>query len=139
MGVSFAIYVSTLLIVFEKSRTEPVSPREWRTVASFMEKAGRVIGVSGGFELELVWMTTYFMNCILSMGRNTKPMQWSWSELRKEWIRRRARMVLNRNRDMGSVERAARGRGRTQPLRLGTRQTVGEIASVRTPPPKQTP
>jgi hypothetical protein len=48
------MYVSTLMIVFEKSRTEPVSPREWRTVASFMEKkAGRTTDVSGGFELEL--------------------------------------------------------------------------------------
>jgi hypothetical protein len=85
MGVSFAMYVSTLMIVFEKSRTEPVNPREWRTVASFMKKAGRTAGVSDGFEVELVWMTTYFMNFALSMGRNTKPVQ--WRELRKEWLR----------------------------------------------------
>ena len=50
MGVSFAMYVSTLMIVFEESRTEPVSPMGWRTVASFMKKAGRTTGVSGGFE-----------------------------------------------------------------------------------------
>lgn len=105
MGVSFAMYVSTLLIVFEKSRTEPVSPREWRTVASFMEKAGRVIGVSGGFELELVWMTTYFMNWVLSVGRNTKLVK--WRELRKEWFRRRARMVLQSRHGLSRWERTA--------------------------------
>lgn len=34
MGVSFFMYVSTVMIVFERSKTEPVSPREWRTVAN---------------------------------------------------------------------------------------------------------
>ena len=43
MGVPF-VYVSTVMTVFERSKTEPVSPREWRAVASFMEKRGRTAG-----------------------------------------------------------------------------------------------
>ena len=43
------MHVSTVMIIFEKSRTEPVSQREWRTMAKFMGKAGRTTCVSGGF------------------------------------------------------------------------------------------
>jgi hypothetical protein len=45
MGVSFFMYVSIVMIVIERSKTEPVSPREWRTVASFMEERARKSGV----------------------------------------------------------------------------------------------
>ena len=34
------MYMSTVMVVFKRSKTEPVSPRKWRTVASFMEKVG---------------------------------------------------------------------------------------------------
>ena len=70
-----------------------------------MGKARRMIGISGGFELELVWMTTYFMNWVLSAGRNTKLVK--WRELRKEWLRRRARMVLQSRHGLSRWERTA--------------------------------
>lgn len=48
------MYVSTVTIIFEKSRTEQVSLRERRTVASFMGKAGRTTtSVSRGFAAQV--------------------------------------------------------------------------------------
>ena len=56
------MYVSTVMIIFEESKTEPVGSTEWRTVASFMGEAGddesTTMSVSGDFVARVGWKTT---------------------------------------------------------------------------------
>lgn len=97
MGVSFFMYVSTVMIVFERSKTEPVSPREWRTVASFMEKRARTTGVNGGSSLGCMKEDS-LMNCTSSVGRNTKPRVTARIEKGERWwLQKQASGGLVRN------------------------------------------
>lgn len=87
IGVSFFMYVSTVMTVFERSRTEPVSPREWRTVASFMEKRARGTSVNGGTCL-VCMKEDSLMNCIApcrSEGIQNRAKRKSGFQNKAEW------------------------------------------------------
>jgi hypothetical protein len=64
------------MIFFERPKIEPVSPRERRTVASFVEKRARMTSVNGGSILGCMKEDS-LVNCTLSVDKAEGTVEWA--------------------------------------------------------------